>query len=34
LPVEQHNIAVSEMSLDYEARLKSFRDNLPVGDEF
>src|SRR2546428_13432536 len=34
LPVEEHNVAISEMSLDDETWLQSFCHNLPVCDEF
>ena len=34
LPVEEHNVAISEMSLDDEAWLKRFRDNFSIRNEF
>src|SRR5207247_10079072 len=34
LPVEEHDVAISEMSLDDEARLKRFRNNYSICDKF
>ena len=34
LPVEEHNIAIPEVSLDDKAWLKRFRDNFSICNEF